>query len=77
VRAVDIKVLLDAVSLVGFPIVMCLVFMYYVKYLTDKNAEQIDKMNDQHRQETTELTKAVENNTLALTRLIEKMDKEG
>ncbi len=73
----DIKVLLDAISLVGFPIVMCLVFMYYVKYLTDKNAEQIDKMNDQHRQETNELTKAVENNTLALTRLIEKMDKEG
>jgi hypothetical protein len=34
-------------------------------------------MNDQHRQETNELTKAVENNTLALTRLIEKMDKEG
>jgi hypothetical protein len=72
----DIKVLLDAVSLVGFPIVMCLIFIYYVKYLTDKNAEQIDKMQTQHRQETSELTKAVENNTLALTRLIEKLDKE-
>lgn len=72
----DIKVLLDAVSVVGFPIVMCLVFMYYVKYLTDKNSEQIDKMQTQHRQETSELTKAVENNTLALTRLIEKLDKE-
>lgn len=72
----DIKVLLDAVSVVGFPIVMCLIFIYYVKYLTDKNAEQIDKLNDQHRQETSELTKAVENNTLALTRLIEKLDKE-
>lgn len=72
----DIKVLLDAVSVVGFPIVMCLIFIYYVKYLTDKNAEQIDKLTDQHRQETGELTKAVENNTLALTRLIEKLDKE-
>lgn len=72
----DIKVLLDAVSVVGFPIVMCLIFIYYVKYLTDKNAEQIDKMQTQHRQETSELTKAVENNTLALTRLIEKLDKE-
>ena len=72
----DIKVLLDAVSVVGFPIVMCLIFIYYVKYLTDKNAEQIDKLNDQHRQETAELTKAVENNTLALTRLLDKLDKE-
>lgn len=72
----DIKVLLDAVSVVGFPIVMCLIFIYYVKYLTDKNAEQIEKLQDQHRQETSELTKAVENNTLALTRLLDKLDKE-
>lgn len=72
----DIKVLLDAVSVVGFPIVMCLIFIYYVKYLTDKNAEQIDKLQGQHRQETSELTKAVENNTLALTRLLDKLDKE-
>ena len=72
----DIKVLLDAVSVVGFPIVMCLIFIYYVKYLTDKNAEQIDKLQEQHRQETSELTKAVENNTLALTKLIDKLGGE-
>lgn len=72
----DIKVLLDAVSVVGFPIVMCLVFMYYVKYLTDKNAEQIDRLQNQHKQETTEMTKAIENNTLALTKLIDKLGGE-
>lgn len=72
----DIKVLLDAVSVVGFPIVMCLIFIYYVKYLTDTNRDQINQLQQQHRQETSELTKAVENNTLALTRLIEKIDKE-
>lgn len=72
----DIKVLLDAVSVVGFPIVMCLVFMYYVKYLTDKNAEQIERLQSQHKQETTEMTKAIENNTLALTKLIDKLGGE-
>lgn len=72
----DFKVLLDAVSVVGFPIVMCLVFMYYVKYLTDKNAEQIDRLQSQHKQETTEMTKAIENNTLALTKLIDKLGGE-
>lgn len=72
----DIKVLLDAVSVVGFPIVMCLIFIYYVKYLNDTNRDQINQLQLQHRQETSELTKAVENNTLALTRLIEKLDKE-
>ena len=72
----DIKVLLDAVSVVGFPIVMCLVFMYYVKYLTDKNSEQIDRITEQHREETKELTKAVENNTLVITQLLDRMGKD-
>ena len=72
----DIKVLLDAVSVVGFPIVMCLVFMYYVKYLTDKNSEQIDRITEQHREETKELTKAVENNTLVVTQLLDRLGKE-
>lgn len=72
----DIKVLLDAVSVVGFPIVMCLVFMCYVKYLTDKNSEQIDRITEQHREETKELTKAVENNTLVVTQLLDRMGKD-
>lgn len=72
----DIKVLLDAVSVVGFPIVMCLIFIYYVKYLNDTNREQINQLQLQHRQETTEMTKAIENNTLALTKLIDKLGGE-
>lgn len=72
----DIKVLLDAVSVVGFPIVMCLIFIYYVKYLNDTNREQINQLQLQHRQETTEMTKAIENNTLALTKLIDKLGDE-
>lgn len=72
----DIKVLLDAVSLVGFPIVMCLIFIYYVKYLNDTNRDQINQIQLQHRQETSEMTKAIENNTLALTKLIDKLGGE-
>lgn len=70
----DISVILDAVSIVGFPIVMCIIFMFYVKYLTDKNAEQIDKITDRHHDEMKEITQAVENNTLVLTKLLEKMN---
>lgn len=72
----DIKVLLDAVSLVGFPIVMCLIFIYYVKYLNDTNRDQINQIQLQHRQEASEMTKAIENNTLALTKLIDKLGGE-
>ena len=33
-------------------------------------------MRQEHKEEVQNMTKAIENNTLALTRLIEKIDKE-
>lgn len=67
----DIQIFVQAVTQVGFPIVCCGAMMWYVKYSTDKNREEIDKLNEQHRQEMTDMTTAVNNNTVVLTRLCE------
>lgn len=67
----DIQILIQAVTQVGFPIVCCGAMMWYVKYSTDKNREEIDKLNEQHRREMTDMTTAVNNNTVVLTRLCE------
>ena len=40
------------------------------------NQKQLDEMRKEHKEEVTNMTKAIENNTIALTRLIEKIDKE-
>lgn len=66
--------ILTAIQTVGFPIVCCVILGYYVKYLTDKNKEEIDRINEQHREEMSSLAEALNNNTLALTRLCEKME---
>lgn len=67
----DIQILIQAVTQVGFPIVCCGAMMWYVKYTTDKNREEVDKLNEQHRQEMTDMTTALNNNTVVLTRLCE------
>lgn len=67
----DIQILIQAVTQVGFPIVCCGAMMWYVKYTTDKNREEVDKLNEQHRQEMADMTTAVNNNTVVLTRLCE------
>ena len=67
----DIQILIQAVTQVGFPIVCCGAMMWYVKYTTDKNREEVDKLNEQHRLEMTDMTTAVNNNTVVLTRLCE------
>lgn len=54
----DYNVIVQTVSSVGFPIVMCL--MLY---------NQMLKTEEVHKQEIVELRKAIENNTLALNNL--------
>jgi len=66
--------LLQATTTVGFPIVMCGAMGYFVKYTTDKHREEINKINDTHREEMQNVTNAVNNNTIALTKLCEKIE---
>ncbi len=54
---------ITAVSTVGFPIVMSILLLYM-------NNEE----NKLHKQEMDELRKTVENNTLALVKLIDKLE---
>lgn len=69
----NINDILTAVTTVGFPIVCCGAMMYYVKYTTDKHREEIKTLNTQHKDEMKEVTNAVNNNTLALQKLCDKM----
>lgn len=67
---------LQAITTVGFPIVMCGAMAYYVKYVADKHRDEVSKLNDQHKEEMLNIVKALDNNTLALSKLCEKLDKE-
>lgn len=69
----NINDILTAVTTVGFPIVCCGAMMYYVKYTTDKHREETETLNTQHRDEMKEVTNAINNNTLALQKLCDKM----
>jgi len=55
--------IIQAVSTVGFPIVCCLIMI--------KNNNDLQNA---HREETDNLRKVIENNTLSITKLYEKID---
>lgn len=59
---------------IGFPIFACIAMGWYVREITNKNSEQIDKLNTQHREEMKQVVEALNNNTLALQRLCDKLD---
>lgn len=57
--------ILQAISSVGFPIVMCGILCWYIPRENDRNRVTIDKMSD-----------ALNNNTNVLVKLLERLDKE-
>lgn len=58
--------IMSAITTVGFPIVACIGMGVYIKYITDK-----------YDTARSEMTQALNNNTIALTVLAENLKKES
>lgn len=61
------------ISSVGFPIVACIGMAYFFSRVNDNYRNDIKEMNSQHKAEMDAMTSAVQNNTLALQQLIDRM----
>lgn len=69
------------ISTLGFPIVACISMALYVKEQTKNNREDVKELNAKHTEEMSafkdEIKEALNNNTIALTKLCEKLDGKG
>lgn len=70
----DFQTIASLVSSIGFPIVACLALGFYVKYQTDKYDTSVKELQKEHKEEVTKMTEALNNNTLALQKLVDKID---
>lgn len=59
----DYNTVLQMISTIGFPIAMCIYLLFYIKSFDEKYCLQLNNM-----------AKAIENNTLAITKLISMID---
>lgn len=70
--------ILQLIGSYGFPIVACICMAIYVKDTTKANREDTKQLNEQHSKEMSafkdEIKEALNNNTMALTRLCEKLE---
>lgn len=58
----NIDILLNAITTVGFPIVMCSILLWYI-YKSQKI----------HKEEVTHLTEAIQNNTVVMEKILTKI----
>lgn len=72
----DPNTITTLIGSVGFPVLACLAMAWYVKYITDQNRAEMKAVRDEHKTEITKVTEALNNNTIALQRLCDKMDLE-
>ena len=67
---------ITAITTVGFPIVSCLAMAWFVYDQTEKHRKEVITLNENHKKEIEQITLALNNNTIALTRLCDKMERE-
>lgn len=73
----DTNAIIALIQSVGFPIVMCGLMAWYVKYIADKNREEIAEEREAHKQEMKQIIIAINNNTIVIEKLIAKLDTES
>lgn len=71
------ETIIQIVQTVGFPIAMCVAMGGYVKYTEDKSREERIKLQAQHAEEMNTVKAALNNNTLALQKLVDEFNKGG
>ena len=64
-KSMDINVIIQAITTVGFPIVMCICLAWYCM-----------KLGDSHKAETDKFTTALNENTLILQKLCDILNVE-
>ena len=61
----------------AFPIVACVVMGWYVKYIQDNYRKDISDISIRHKAEMDNIMTALNNNTIAIQRLTDFIEKEG
>jgi hypothetical protein len=67
--------IIQIISTLGFPIACCLGLGWYVKTQTDNYRNDVKDIQREHKEETKQMTDALNNNTLALQHLAEKIEQ--
>lgn len=64
----------NMISSLGFPIVLCIVLIVGFKYMFDKFMDRNAQITAEHKEEMDAVTTALNNNTLVLQKLCDKLD---
>jgi hypothetical protein len=68
--------IIQIISTLGFPIAMCVGACFFIKYQFDTSNKQMEDIRKDHKEEIKALKDSLDNNTIALTKLLDKLNQE-
>ena len=72
----DLTAIMQAISSLGFPIVACIAIAWYFNKVNENYRNDIKELTKQQQTQLDKLTEAITANTVVVTRLVDKLDKE-
>lgn len=69
----DLTTLAQLIGTLGFPIVACCAMAYFFAKVNDNYRTDIKELQSNHKEEIAKMTEAINNNTLVIQKLVDKM----
>lgn len=73
----DANMIITAIGSLGFPIVACCAMGYFFAKVNENYRQDIKEINQNHKAEIDNMVQAINNNTLVIQQLLDKMEKEA
>ena len=72
----DFSTIATMIGTLGFPIVACCGMAYFFAKVNDNYRNDIKELQSNHKEEIAKMTEAINNNTLVIQKLVDKMDTD-
>ena len=73
----DFNSVAQIIGTLGFPIVACCAMAYFFARVNDNYRNDIKEIQSSHKEEIAGMTVAINNNTLVIQKLVDRMDREN
>lgn len=73
----DANMIITMIGSLGFPIVACIGMAIFFREVNKNYREDIKELSSNHKNEMDKVTEAINNNTIVVQKLIDKLDKDG
>ena len=75
-QIMDANTLITLIGSLGFPIVACIAMGWFFAKVNDNYRQDIKELQATHKEEVRAMTEAIQNNTLVIQKLVDKLERD-